>query len=105
MTTMARISRIVVGTAAALALSSPVAASAQAVGDYPGGPPPQVLGETLGREAEEPAQVLSESISRASRGSDALPVTGGDVAGLVAIGLGAVTAGTVLVRRSRTRVG
>jgi LPXTG-motif cell wall-anchored protein len=38
----------------------------------------------------------------ASRGST-LPVTGGDIAGMTAIGLGAVGLGTVLVRRSRRR--
>lgn len=36
--------------------------------------------------------------------SQTLPFTGGDVAGLAAIGVGAVAAGTVIVRASRRRV-
>jgi LPXTG-motif cell wall-anchored protein len=50
--------------------------------------------------------VLGNDLSRstgaapATRGSG-LPVTGGDIAGLTIVGLGAVGAGTVLVRRSR----
>lgn len=90
------ISRFVAAGGAVLALSLPTAAVAQ---DYPGGVAPQVKSETLAREV--PTKVLGESLSR---DSDSLPVTGGDVAGLIALGLGAVGAGTVLVRRSRTRI-
>ena len=51
---------------------------------------PQVLG----------SEVSSESESQ-SESSDTLPVTGGDLLGLTAIGLGALGVGSVFVRRSR----
>jgi LPXTG-motif cell wall-anchored protein len=38
---------------------------------------------------------------QASTQTSTLPLTGGDVMGLAAIGVGAALAGTVLVRRSR----
>ncbi len=40
-------------------------------------------------------------MSEESESSDSLPVTGGDLLGLTVIGLGAVGAGAVFVRRSR----
>jgi hypothetical protein len=47
-------------------------------------------------------RVLGRTVSRsAGTGSAPMPITGGDVAGLTAIGLGAVGVGTVLVRRGR----
>ena len=46
------------------------------------------------------AESVSESVSE-SESSVTLPVTGGDLLGLTAIGLGALGAGTVFVRRSR----
>ena len=49
--------------------------------------------------ATDGPQVKAES---ASTGSSSLPVTGGDIAGLVAIGGGLVVAGVVL-RRARVR--
>lgn len=97
MKTKAWISRFVAAGSAVVALSLPAAAGAQTAPNYPGGQPPAVLGEQLAREV--PTNVLGES---ASRGAP-LPVTGGDIAGLVALGLGAIGTGTVLVRRSRTR--
>lgn len=94
--------RLVAVAGVTTAMSLPVAAVAQT--DYPGGPPPQVLGEDLSRTPEglghEGPEVLGQSVSG---GGEGLPVTGGDVAGLAVIGLGAITAGTVLVRRSRVR--
>jgi len=98
MKTKAWISRFAAVGGAVVALSLPLGASAQTAPDYPGGAPPQVLGESLTKEV--PTQVLGESVSR---GGPALPVTGADIAGLVALGAGAIATGTVLVRRSRVR--
>ena len=92
--TKATIARMVAAAGVGLTLSLPVAASAQ---NYPGEQPPAVLGETLAREV--PTQVLGETVSR----GDTLPLTGGDVLGLTAFGLGAIATGAVLVRRSRAR--
>ena len=100
MITKAWIPKLVAAVGAALALSLPVAAGAQTVPAYPGGNPPQVMSENLSREV--PTRVLGESITRSS-GGDTLPVTGGDIAGMVALGAGAIATGTVLVRRSRAR--
>lgn len=87
----------------AIVVSFPVAASAQTT-DYPGSPPPEVQGESISRDLPqvpgEKAQVLGENLSR---GGGSLPVTGGDIAGLAVLGLGAVVTGSVLVRRSRPR--
>jgi hypothetical protein len=47
----------------------------------------------------EPAKVLGV---QESQDTGALPVTGGDLVGMVLFGAGAVAVGTVLVRRSRT---
>ena len=90
--------RVVAAAAAAVALSLPASAAAQTSPNYPGGSPPQVLGEELSRDVS--TEVLGETVSRGGQG---LPVTGGDVMGLTALGLGAIAAGTILVRRSRVR--
>jgi LPXTG-motif cell wall-anchored protein len=84
-------------------LAIPGAAWAQQVG-YTGVPTevqgnelvrnPQVLGAEVSSETESVSESESES-------SDTLPVTGGDLLGLTVIGLGAVGAGTLFVRRSR----
>ena len=50
--------------------------------------------------SETDTRVLGSTLSR-SAGSQPMPITGGDVAGLTAIGLGAVGIGTGLVRRGR----
>ena len=85
-------------------LAIPGAAWAQTVG-YGGLPPSEVQGEglertpsVLGSEVSSETESASESESESS---DTLPVTGGDLLGLTVIGLGAVGAGTVFVRRSR----
>lgn len=100
MITKTWVPKLVAAGGAVLALSLPVAAGAQTVPAYPGGNPPQVMSENLSREV--PTRVLGESITRSS-GGDTLPVTGGDIAGMVALGAGAIATGTVLVRRSRAR--
>jgi LPXTG-motif cell wall-anchored protein len=65
---------------------------AAAADDYVGTPPPTVLGETL----QKP--VVAAATQTRSAG---LPVTGGDIAGLTFVGIGAIGLGTVLVRRRR----
>jgi len=112
MITRTWVARLVAVGGVVVALGLPGAAGAQTAPDYPGGPPPQVQGESLGREV--PTEVLGESQGRqvptevrgesVSRGGQPLPVTGADVAGLVALGLGSIAAGAVLVRRGRARV-
>ncbi|HZQ27952.1 MAG TPA: LPXTG cell wall anchor domain-containing protein [Acidimicrobiales bacterium] len=83
-----RLLALVAATAAAIALSAPVVAGAD---DYTGTTTPTVLGEQIQRPTAAPF-----STSRAS-----LPVTGGDIAGLTAVGVGAIGLGTILVRRRR----
>jgi LPXTG-motif cell wall-anchored protein len=53
--------------------------------------------------AAAPARVEAETLAAETAPAGALPVTGGDVAGLLLIGGAAVGAGTLLVRRSRSR--
>lgn len=100
MSTKAWIPKLVAAGGALLALSLPMAAGAQTAPPYPGGSPPQVMSENLSREV--PTRVLGESVTRPS-GDGALPVTGGDVVGLTALGAGAVVTGAFLVRRGRSR--
>ncbi len=62
--------------------------------------------EVTRQPLEAPAVLGTEEVSASesaseSESSDTLPVTGGDLLGLTVIGLGAVGAGTVFVRRSR----
>jgi len=81
---VAAVSGIVLGTLA------PTAAFAA---PYPnGGDPPS--------EVDPGSQVQNN----AATNSGSLPFTGGDAAGLAIIGIGAVAAGTVIVRQSRRRV-
>ncbi len=86
-----RLAAFLGGLAATLALAMPTAATAQQ--DYVNDEKPQVQGETLNRPT-----VQADTETRGS-----LPITGGDIAGLTAIGAAAVGVGTVLVRRSRAR--
>jgi LPXTG-motif cell wall-anchored protein len=83
-----RLLALVAATAAAVALSAPVVAAAD---DYTGTTTPTVLGEQIQRQS-----VAAVDPIRAS-----LPVTGGDIAGLTAVGVGAIGLGTILVRRRR----
>lgn len=95
------------GGALGFGLATPAVVWAQT--DYVGVPPPVVSPPPEVApvpEAAPPPEVLGVEITRAPRAAVAparvrLPVTGGDVAGLVAIALSAIGTGTVLVRRSR----
>lgn len=71
-----------------------LATPADAGDDYPGRTPP-----SLPNGRVEP-KVLGRTEAR-SVSSDPIPITGGDVAGLAAMGAGAVALGAVLLRRGR----
>lgn len=66
-----------------------IPAGAAMAADYPNPPGPSVSASNSGSTVAAKTQ------------SSTLPFTGGDVAGLAVIGVGAALAGTVLVRRSR----
>jgi LPXTG-motif cell wall-anchored protein len=74
-----------------LVLAGAAAPAASAAEDYITNNPPQVLGETLTRKPAAAGTSAARS----------LPITGGDMAGLTALGLGAIATGSVMVRRSR----
>ena len=77
------------------------AASATQTTCYPNCPPPSVLPETL-TSTPTTAQNTAVEGAQASNGSS-LPFTGGDVAGLAAIGVVAIGVGYAMHRRTRTR--
>jgi hypothetical protein len=75
--------------------------------DYPGGTTEERVDAS---QADRPSDVLGEvegrtgaAVSPTAAQNGALAFTGGDVAGLGALGAGLVVGGTVLVRRSRSR--
>lgn len=74
-----------------------VPSAALAVDDYVGTTPPEEKVE--GNSFSRPPEVKGVTVAREAT----LPVTGGDLAGMALIGLGAVGTGVVLVRRGRTR--
>lgn len=85
--------RRLVGTSVVV-LATVVPAGVAAAADYPGPPPPDV-------SPNSGSNVRANTASNPST----LPFTGGDVAGLALIGVGAALAGTLLVRRSRRPIG
>jgi hypothetical protein len=83
--------RRIVGTSVVV-IATVVPAGVAAAADYPSGSPTNVSpdqGSTVRAATTTPSNPST------------LPFTGGDVAGLALIGVGAVLAGTVIVRRSR----
>jgi len=84
-----KVRKILIATVLGLAAFS-APAVAQDAGTYVGGDT-TVRGNDLNRTPRVDADTEGSS----------LPVTGGDIAGLVAIGVAAVGTGTVMVRRSR----
>ena len=75
------------------------ASAAFATDDYPVPPGPTIenMGETKNpTAANNSVEVLGARVTRGS-----MPFTGGDVAGLAAIGVGAVAVGAVMVQRTR----
>jgi LPXTG-motif cell wall-anchored protein len=85
-------------------LAAPAVAGAV---EYPGGTTPTTVaerGDVLGENQDRGAVAGTDgavSPAGAVRGESALPVTGGDLAGLAVGGLVLIGGGAVLVRRSR----
>lgn len=88
-----KVRKILLASALGVAAFSAPALAQTSDGSYVGG-------ETTvrGNDLTRTPQVDADNEDRGS-----LPVTGGDIAGLVAIGAAAVGTGTVMVRRSRRR--
>ena len=65
----------------------------------------QASSENLSRVSDPVTETVveSETVESTVESSGTLPVTGGDLLGLSAMGLGAIGAGTFFVRRSRRR--
>ena len=61
------------------------------------------LGETVTPPSAGPELALTEPEGTSPASSGTLPFTGSDVVELSVIGLGAIGAGTIMVRRSRAR--
>ena len=73
------------------------ATAAFATDDYPVPPSPTVTPAAVTKPKAAPTtEVLGAQVTRGS-----MPFTGGDVAELAAIGVGAVAVGAVMVRRTR----
>jgi hypothetical protein len=96
--TRVALGRAALGTVVCTAtmLLGSVAAHAQQVDPYGGG-------RTTPSDPGTTTRVESETAAPASHSSSSLPFTGGDVAGLAAIGAAAVGAGVVASRARRRR--
>ncbi len=92
-------SLIFAATVAAIVLGVPAAAVAQT--DPYVSRPPEVESTDEGRPTEVAGVEASREAPAVASQAETLPVTGGDLVGLAAIGLVSIGAGTVLVRRSR----
>jgi hypothetical protein len=96
--TRARATRIVIGGAATLVLLGPATAEAQEVNTYGGG------NTAVTVPPADPADPpVSAGRAPSDPGGSTLPFTGGDVAGLAAIGVGAIGAGGLATRMRRRR--
>jgi hypothetical protein len=80
-----------VAAASGIVVGALVPAGAAFAADYPGG--------TTGSTGDPGSQVAARTTSNSST----LPFTGGDVAGLAAIGAGAAVAGVVMVRHGKKK--
>jgi hypothetical protein len=80
-----------VAAASGIVLGALVPAGAAFAADYPGG--------STGATGDPGSQVAA----RTTTNSSTLPFTGGDVAGLAAIGAGAAVAGVVMVRHGKKK--
>jgi hypothetical protein len=83
-----------VAAAAVLLALAPMATAAES---YVGGTTPAVKGTEVSRPA--PPAVLAQQADPDP--DDRIPITGGDVAGLAAIGMGSLAVGLALTRRAR----
>jgi hypothetical protein len=90
--------RLVGPSIVAIAVLVPAGVAFGADPSYPSGNPPAVSGASVSNGSVVKAETVTKPAST-------LPFTGGDVAGLALIGVGAVLAGTVIVRRSRRPAG
>jgi hypothetical protein len=97
-----RVLRVAAAGGIVLGVVAPGAAAFAA--DYPGGgnPPDNASADVGGTQVKD-AQVTQVKDAQVSKSSGSLPFTGGDVAGLAAIGGGAAVVGGVLVMQSRRR--
>jgi hypothetical protein len=80
-----------VAAASGIVLGALVPAGAAFAADYPGG------------STNPPADPGSQVKANTTSNSSTLPFTGGDVAGLAAIGAGAAVAGVVMVRHGKKK--
>lgn len=94
-----RVRRLAAASAmgALLAIGTAGAASAQTAPDQHAG---GIAPNTDSRDVGGPVEVGGKTVTR---GSGGLPVTGSDIAGLVALGAGAVAVGSTAVVASRRR--
>lgn len=83
-------------TAATIGVAGPAFAASN--GDYPF-QPTEVKGVAVQRDVPQQAPLAVQ----AEQTQQALPVTGGDVAGIAGVGFVLLGTGTVLVRRTRRR--
>ena len=99
---MRRMKVLASGGALAIALAMPLAGSAAAQDD-PSNDSVDALyvGGVSESKTVTPAEVRGETITAPPVRAQQLPVTGGDVLGLVMLGGAAIGTGAVLVRRSR----
>jgi LPXTG-motif cell wall-anchored protein len=96
------IRRLVAASVLVIGIAAPATAAVAAEGEYPLPNDVTVLGETLKKAPDvAPAAVAAPAPQTAPTGN--LPFTGSDVTGMVIVGLAAVGAGTVLVRRSKSQ--
>lgn len=82
-----------VAAASGIVLGALVPAGAAFAADYPSG--------TTGATGDPGSQVKASTTSNSN--ASTLPFTGGDVAGLAAIGAGAAVAGVVMVRHGKKK--
>lgn len=95
-----RLRRLVLATGIAVgSVITPAVASAQT--DPYVSRPPEVSGIDEGRPTEVAGVEVERAAPAVAGQGETLPVTGGDVVGLTVIGVAAIGAGTVLVRRAR----
>jgi hypothetical protein len=92
------IKRCAAGAGVAFLLAAGGATAAVAA-DYPPPTTPRVGPQVLGEQEQRGPAVASQV------GSQNLPVTGGDFAAMAGVGVIAIGAGTVLVRRGRRQRG
>lgn len=97
-----RARRFVVAGAAVAALAVPTAAGAIEADPCVNASPSDTSCGGTDQVVEPGAEVQGETVANSAAGGS-LPVTGGDVAGLAAVGAGLTAVGIVLARQGRRR--